>query len=365
MRIGIPRETKAHEGRVSLVPAACAELTAAGHEVLVEAGAGAAAGFQDEAYAGAGVRVLPGADALFGMADLVVKVKEPQPAEYRRLRASQVLFCFLHLAANPTLGRVLCERGLTALAFETVEEGGRTPILAPMSDLAGRLAVQIGAHLLHRPQGGKGVILGGLPGTDRGHVVVVGAGEVGTSAALVASALGARVTVFDRKRDRLVQMRALGPSVTGLHPYPDDLRRAIQAADLLIGAVYVAGARTPRVVDRAMVRSMETGSVIIDVSVDQGGCIETTRPTTYEAPTFVEDGVVHFGVTNMPAAAPRSASVALSAVLTPYVKALARDDWREREPALAAAVNVTGGRFVHPALGGLETALERPHNQVS
>jgi alanine dehydrogenase len=355
MRIGIPRELKAHEGRVALVPAACAELIRAGHAVHVEAGAGAAAGFTDGLYRAAGAQVAPDADALYAAVDLLVKVKEPQPAEYARLRPEHVLFCFLHLAAAPALARELRARGLTAVAFETVQEGRQYPILAPMSDVAGRLAIQVGAHLLHRPQGGKGVLLGGLPGAGRGHVVVIGAGVVGSNAAALAAALGAQVTVFDRQRARLERVRAFGANVTGLHPYPDDLGQAVRAADLLVGAVYAAGARAPRLVGRDAVRSMEPGSVIIDVSVDQGGCVETTRPTTYDAPTYLEEGVLHFAVTNMPAAVPRSASQALSAALTPYVLALAGPDWRERVPALASAVNVADGRLVHPGLAGLES----------
>jgi alanine dehydrogenase len=362
MRIGIPRELRAHEGRVALVPAACAELVRAGHEVHVETGAGAAAGFSDEAYRAAGTHLAADTEGLYGAAQLVVKVKEPQPAEYARLRSDHLLFCFLHLAATPDLARVLRARGLTAVAFETVQEGGRFPILAPMSDVAGRLAVQIGAHLLHRPQGGKGVLLGGLPGVGRGHVVVVGAGVVGASAAATAAAAGAQVTVFDRSRERLERVRALGPNVTGLHPYQDDLREAVRGADLLVGAVYVPGGRTPRLVDRAAVRSMQAGSVIIDVSVDQGGCVETTRPTTFDVPTYVEEGVLHFAVTNMPAAVPRSASLALSAMLTPYVLALAQPDWLDRSPALSAAVNVSAGRLVHPGLAGLESGLRSSDN---
>lgn len=354
MRIGIPRERKVHEGRVALVPAACAELVSRGHEVFVEAGAGLACGFGDEAFRRAGAGIADGPDALYRAAEMIVKVKEPQESEYARLRPEHLLFCFLHLAAAPGLTRVLLDTGLTAVGFETVDEDGRFPLLAPMSRIAGRLATQIGARLLTAPEGGKGILLGGLAGASRGRVVVLGGGAAGGSAAAVAAVLGAEVLVFDRDPDKLERARGLGANVTGLYPYPDALNEAVGQADLLVGAVLVPGARSPRLVGADAVRGMEKGSVIIDISVDQGGCIETTRPTTYAEPTFVWEGVVHFGVTNMPGAVPRSASQALSAVLTPYVARLAEAGWRETSPALAAGVNTSAGRLVHPALRELE-----------
>jgi alanine dehydrogenase len=362
MRIGIPTEVRVREGRVGLIPAACSALVRAGHAVFVQSGAGRQAGFLDESYAAVGASLVPDAATLYGEARLVVKVKEPQPAEYPLLRPDHTLFCFLHLAANLEVARALCARGLTAVAFETVEVGGRFPLLAPMSEIAGRLAVQIGAHLLHQPQGGKGVLLGGVPGAGRGHVLVIGAGAVGGSAVDAAAGAGARVTVLARDAERLARLRALGGGVTGLFPYPEEIGRLVREADLVVGAVYVAGARTPRLVDRAMVRSMEEGSVIIDVSVDQGGCVETIRATTYDAPTYVDEGVVHFGVVNMPGAVPRSASLALSAAISPWVLELARPDWRERQPALRAAVNTAEGRLVHPALSGLDFSLKISNN---
>lgn len=350
MRIGIPREVKTLEGRVGLIPAAAAELVRAGHDVAVEQEAGCLSGYSDDDYRAVGVSVQPDAPALYGWAQLVVKVKEPQPQEWPLLRADHLLFCYLHLAAEPALTEALLRIGLTAVGFETVEEtDGRLPLLAPMSDIAGRIAVQAGAHLLTAPQGGKGILLGGLPAAERGHVVVLGAGVAGGSAAAVAAALGARVTVFDRNRDKLAAMRALGPNVTALYPYADAVARTVVTADLLVGAVLIPGARAPHLVNAATVRAMEPGSVVVDISVDQGGCIETTHPTTWAAPTYMWERVLHFGVTNMPGSVPRTASQALSAALIPYVQRLAQGGW-ETQTALARGVNVRGGKLVHPAL---------------
>jgi len=350
MRIGVPREIKTLEGRVALVPAAVAQLVAEGHHMLVEQGAGVQSGYDDARYRAAGAKLVADAAALYGGAELIVKVKEPLPEEVALLRKDQLLFSFLHLAAATELMQQLREVGLTAVAFETVETAsGQLPLLAPMSDIAGRVAVQVGAHLLHRPQGGKGILLGGLPAAERGRVVILGAGVAGGNAALLAAAMGAEVTVFDRNRDKLVHMRALGNNVTALHPYPDALHEAVIAADLLIGAVLIPGKRAPHLVSADTVREMGEGSAIIDIAVDQGGCIETTRPTTYADPTFVIDGVTHFGVTNMPGAVPRSASQALSAALIPYVSRLASGDWRA-DAELSRGINVDGGEIIHPAL---------------
>jgi alanine dehydrogenase len=351
MRIGIPREIKPEEARVALIPEACGDLVRNGHRVLVERGAGAASGFVDAHYAAAGATLVEDAGHLYGQADLVVKVKEPWGAELDLLREGQTLFSFLHLAAEPALAERLCETGVTALAFETVVDGRRLPILAPMSDIAGRLAVQIGSGLLLGPSGGKGVLLGGIAASERGRVVVLGAGQAGSAAVWSATVRGACVTVFDLDAEKLREMQRLGPNVTCLYPYRDSLEEAVVSCDLLIGAVLVPGARAPRLVSEGQVAAMEPGSVVIDVSVDQGGCIETTRPTTYERPTFLRHGVVHFGVTNMPGAVPRTASRALCASLFPWVLRLARPEWR-KDPVLAAAVNVDGGEVVLRALTG-------------
>jgi alanine dehydrogenase len=349
MRIGIPKEIKPLEGRVALVPEAAGELVRAGNEVSVQSGAGEPSGYPDSAYRALGIQILPDAAALYGYAQLIVKVKEPIAPEYDLLRPEHVLFSYLHLAAVPELARVLQQKGLTAVAFETVEEQGHLPLLAPMSEIAGRLAIQIGAHLLHVPQGGRGILLGGLPGTERGRVVVLGAGEAGGTAVAAAAALGAEVTVFARSRDSLVRMCQLGANVTALHSYQGAIAAALQQADLLIGAVLIAGARAPHLVTRAMVRSMRPGSVIVDISVDQGGCVETIRPTDYKNPTYVEEGVIHFGVTNMPGAVPRTATQALSGAIAPYVARLARVGWQQ-DMALHTGINVQAGQIVHPAV---------------
>jgi len=349
MRIGIPKEIKPLEGRVALIPEACGDLVRDGHEVLVGEGAGVASGFPDAAYAAVGARVVTQPQDLYAAADLVVKVKEPWDEEPDWLRPGQRLFSFLHLAADPALVQRLLASGVTALAFETLEHRGGLPILAPMSEIAGRLAVQIGARLLHAPEGGKGLLLGGLAAAEPGQVVVLGAGHAGAAAVRLAAALGARVTVFDLDADKLRLMDQVGPQVTSLYPYRDSLDRAVREADLLIGAVLIPGARAPHLVSRDQVAAMGAGSVVVDIAVDQGGCIETTRPTTYAAPTYLAEGVIHFGVTNMPGAVPRTASRALCASLFPWVLRLARADW-PADPALAGAVNVDRGRLVLPAL---------------
>jgi len=349
MKIGIPKEIKTLEGRVGLIPAACSSLVNAGHEVFIENDAGVLSGYDTSEFMAAGVQILPDADAVFEKAEMIVKVKEPIGPELERLQSHHRLFSYLHLAAEIPLMNKLKEIGLTAVAFETVEENRLLPLLAPMSDIAGRLASQIGTNLLQRPNGGKGLLLGGLPGADRGHVVIIGGGVVGSNAAIIAAAMGARVTVFDTNRTKQEHLRAIAPNVTALYPFPNLVHEAVADADLLIGAVLITGEKAPHIVTREMVKSMSAGSVIVDVAVDQGGCIETTKPTTYADPTYVDEEVLHFGVTNMPGAVPRSASQALSASLLPYVLKLAQKDWREND-ALVKGINVDGGKVVHPAL---------------
>jgi alanine dehydrogenase len=350
MRIGVPREIKPLEGRVGLIPAACAELVRAGHEVFLQAGAGEKSGYGDEQFRAVGVQLVADAAEVYGRAELVVKVKEPVADDLAHLRRDHLLFCYLHLAALPELTRRLCEIGCTAVAFETVEDAhGRLPLLAPMSDIAGRLSMQVATHLLHQPQGGKGILLGGVPAAKRGRVVVLGGGVAGSNSAIIAAGLGAEVTVFDMDRDKLVAARSIGPHVTGLYPHTADVAQAVAQADIVVGSVLVTGERAPHVVSEEMVRAMQPGSVIADISVDQGGCVETTRPTTWDAPTYVEHGVVHFTVTNMPGAVPRTSSQALSAAIAPYAMRLAAGNWRD-VPSLRKGINVDAGEVVHPAL---------------
>jgi alanine dehydrogenase len=350
MRIGVPREIKPLEGRVGLIPSACAELVRAGHEVFIEASAGEKSGYGDEDFRAVGVEMVANAAEVYGRAEMVVKVKEPVAGDLEHIRKDQLLFCYLHLAALPELTRRLCEIGCTAVAFETVEdERGRLPLLAPMSDIAGRLSMQVATHLLHQPQGGKGILLGGVPAAKRGKVVVLGGGVAGSNSAIVAAGLGAEVIVFDMDRDKLVAARAIGANVTGLYPHTADVARAVAEADIVVGAVLVTGERAPHVVSEEMVRAMQPGSVIVDISVDQGGCVETTRPTTYADPTYIQHGVVHFTVTNMPGAVPRTSSQALSAAIAPYAMRLAAGNWRS-VPSLQKGINVDAGEVVHPAL---------------
>lgn len=351
MRIGVPSETKTLEGRVAMIPAACGDLVGRGHEVFVQAGAGIRSGFSDADFEAEGVRIVPDAAALYEAATLIVKVKEPIEGDLQHLRRDHILFCYLHLAAEPELTRRLLGIGLLGIAFESVQEDdGSLPLLAPMSIIAGRIAAQAGARLLHQPEGGKGVLLGGLPSTSRGKVVVFGAGAAGGNAAALAAAGGANVVVFDVRQDRLAEMMALGPNVTGLYPYAGQVARELEDADLVVGAVLVPSARAPRVVTADMVRNMQPGSVMVDIAIDQGGCFETSRPTTWQEPTYTVDGVIHFCVTNMPGAVPRTASQAICATILPYVNRIAAGgDWRAHEP-LARGINVEGGELVHPAL---------------
>ena len=350
MHIGVPREIKPLEGRVGLVPDACSELVAAGHELFIETGAGVPSGYPDAQYRAAGVTICDSAKSLYASAELIVKVKEPVEGDLDLLRREHILFSYLHLAAAPELMQRLLSIGLTAIAFETVQDdSGFLPLLAPMSDIAGRLAIQLGTGLLHAPQGGKGLLLGGTPGAERGRVVVIGAGVAGGAAVCVAAGLGAQVTVFDRKRERLEAMREVGNNVTALYAWPDRIESAVLEADLVVGAVLIPGARAPHVVSARQVSRMSAGSVIVDISVDQGGCIETTRPTNYVHPTYRVDNVVHLAVTNLPGAVPGTASQALSAALSPFLLPLANGALNEHG-ALQRGINVRAGKVCHPAL---------------
>ena len=351
MRIGVPKETKTLEGRVALVPAAAGDLVKRGHEVWLEKDAGVKSGFSDEEYTRLGVNIADDAAALYAKGELIVKVKEPIAGDLQHLRKDHLLFCYLHLAAEPVLTKQLLDIGLTGVAFETVElPNGDLPLLAPMSIIAGKIATQVGTTLLHQPQGGKGKLLGGLPSTERGKVVVFGAGKAGGASAALAAAGGANVVVFEMRADRMDEMMALGPNVTTLYPYHDVVMREVATADLVIGAVLVTGAKAPRVLTREMLKGMQDGSVVVDISIDQGGCFETSRPTTWKEPTYVEEGVTHFCVTNMPGSVPQTSSQAICAAILPWVNKLASDaNWRDNE-ALQRGINVEAGKLVHPAL---------------
>lgn len=345
MKIGIPGEKKVLEGRVALTPSGCASLVRQGHEVFIEKSAGELSGYKDEEYSAQGVTLCEDAEALYREARLIVKVKEPIEEDLQYLRRHHVLFCYLHLAASPELTRQLCDIGLTAVAFETVtDEHGRLPLLKPMSQIAGTLSVQIGTHLLHQPQGGKGLMLGGLAQTDPGHVVVLGAGVAGSAAAATAAALGAHVTLIDRDASRFEELCRRYSNIQGELSSDMTIAQAVNAADLLVGAVLLPGLHAPRLVSESQVRCMQPGSVVVDISVDQGGCIETIHPTDYSAPTYVKHGVLHFGVTNMPGAVPRTASQALSAAILPYVQLLCEDGWMQDEH-LRQGINVRDGHI--------------------
>ena len=355
MRIGVPREVKTHEYRVGLIPASVRELLHRGHQVVVETGAGAGIGFADSAYEAAGAGVLSDAAAVWAAAELVVKVKEPQPHETPLLRPGQVLFTYLHLAAEPELAKAPMRATGVAIAYETVTDArGGLPLLAPMSEVAGRMAVQVGAHCLEKEQGGIGVLLGGVPGVPAAKVVILGGGVAGTNAARMAMGVEAYVTVIDRSLARLYELDLqFGAQLHTLYSTMDNIEHEVAAADLVIGAVLVPGATAPKLVSRELVRRMRPGSVIVDVAIDQGGCVATSRPTTHAAPTYVEEGVVHYCVTNMPGAVARTSTVALNNATLPFVLALAEHGWRGAladDPHLAQGLNICHGQVVYPAV---------------
>ena len=355
MRIGVPRETKVHEYRVGLTPTSVAELTHAGHSVVVEADAGAGIGFGDADYIAAGACIGSARQAF--AQTLVVKVKEPNLDECAMLGKDQVLFTYLHLAANPELSRALMASGAAAIAYETVTGAdGSLPLLSPMSEIAGRMSVQVGANALQRTTGGSGVLLGGVPGVAPARVVVIGGGMAGANAATIALGLGADVTILDKSVSRL---RWLADRFDGrartIMANASTTREHVLGADLVIGAVLVPGARAPKLVHADDVRDMRDGSVLVDISIDQGGCFETSRPTTHDAPTFVRDGVVHYCVANMPGVVPRTATLALNNVTLPYVGIIAEQGWRQAiadDAHLANGLNVADGTVWHEAVAG-------------
>jgi alanine dehydrogenase len=355
MRIGVPTEIKVHEYRVGLMPASVRELTAAGHGVFLQAGAGLGVGCSDADYTAAGASIVADGAAVFAGSDLVVKVKEPQPVECAMLRPGQVLFTYLHLAADRVQAEGLMKSGAVAIAYETVTAAdGSLPLLVPMSEVAGRMSIQVGAVYLQKAMGGRGVLLGGVPGVQPARVVVIGGGVAGTHAAEMARGLGADVTIIDRSLPRLraldVQFQG---SVKTLFSTSDAIERAVVDADLVIGSVLVPGAAAPKLVTEAMIQRMRAGSVVVDIAIDQGGCFATSRPTTHSEPVYVAHGVTHYCVTNMPGAVARTSAQALNNATLPYVRALADHGWQRAlaaDAGLKGGLNVLEGRIVHPAV---------------
>jgi alanine dehydrogenase len=355
MIVGVPGEIKVDEYRVAITPAGVRELSARGHEVLVQAGAGEGSAMTDEQFRAQGARIVADADAVFGEAELVLKVKEPQPEEVRRLREGQTLFTYLHLAAEPELAYGLMASGATCIAYETVEDSaGRLPLLAPMSEVAGKIATQAGAFMLEKPLGGRGILLGGVPGVAAATVLVIGGGVVGMNAAFIAIGMQADVFVFDRSIDRLRELEvAFGGRASTVYSSTLAIEEMLGSADLVIGAVLVHGARAPQVINREQLRLMRPHAVLVDVSIDQGGCFETSRPTTHSDPTYEVDGITHYCVTNMPGAVPITSTYALTNATLPYVLALAEHGPEEamaQDPGLGLGLNVRAGEITHPAV---------------
>ncbi|ESU73887.1 alanine dehydrogenase [Geobacillus thermopakistaniensis] len=355
MIIGVPKEIKNNENRVAITPAGVLSFVQAGHTVLIEKEAGVGSGFSDNDYARAGAQIIERAEDVWAQADMVMKVKEPLPSEYRFFRPGLVLFTYLHLAADPELTRALKESGVIAIAYETVQVGRTLPLLTPMSEVAGRMAAQIGAQFLEKPYGGKGILLGGVPGVARGKVTIIGGGVVGTNAAKVAVGLGADVTIIDLNADRLRELDDIfGNQITTLMSNPMNIAEAVAEADLVIGAVLIPGARAPKLVTEDMVKAMKPGSVIVDVAIDQGGIVETSdHVTTHDNPTYVKHGVVHYAVANMPGAVPRTSTIALTNVTMPYALQIANKGVIQAitdNPALELGVNVANGEITYEAV---------------
>lgn len=362
MRIGVPREIKTNENRVALRPAGVEILVGDGHEVWIEGAAGDGSGYPDPTYADAGARLVDGPEPIFAECDMILKVKEPLPAEVARIREDQIVFTYFHFAASRELTQGMIDSKAIAIAYETVEEAdGTLPLLVPMSEVAGRMAVQEGAKYLEKLMGGRGILLGGVPGTPPGEVVILGGGVVGINAAKMAAGLGARVTILDVSLPRLRYLDDVMPAnVDCLFSDPHTVREMIARADLLIGAVLLPGAKAPNLVTREDLKRMKEGAVIVDVAVDQGGCIETCRPTTHEDPVFVVDGVVHYCVANMPGAVPRTSTIALTSATLPYARKIASKGWQaacRQSPGLAKGLNIVGGKVTYP---GVAEAFDLP-----
>lgn len=363
MLIGVPKEIKNLEYRVGLVPASVRELISQHHEVIIEKGAGEKIGFDDRAYENVGAIIADTAKDVYTRADMIIKVKEPQPVECRMMRENQVLFTYLHLAPDPEQAKLLQESGCVAIAYETVtNQYGGLPLLAPMSEVAGRMAVQAGANCLEIKNGGSGVLLGGVPGVAPGKVVVLGGGAAGTNSVRVAMGMGADVVVIDRSLERLCQLDLqFGPKITTIYSTKDAIEEHVTSADLVIGAVLIPGASAPKLVTKQMLSKMRHGSVMVDISIDQGGCFESSRPTTHDKPTYVEDGVVHYCVTNMPGGVPRTSTFALNNATLPFAISLANLGYKEamrRNRHLLNGLNIANGKVTYQAVA---EALQQPY----
>jgi alanine dehydrogenase len=355
MIVGVPKEIKTNENRVALVPAGAESLASDGHTLLVEQGAGLGSGFSDDAYRAVGAQVVASAAEVWAKAELILKVKEPIESEWPRMRKGQVLFTYFHFAASEPLTQAVIKSGCVAIAYETVQlSTGELPLLTPMSEVAGRMAVQEGAKYLEKVFGGSGILLGGVPGVLPAEVLVIGGGVVGTHAAKMAAGLGAHVTLLDVSLDRLRYLSdVLPPNVDLLYSNRHNILEQLKHADLVIGAVLLPGAKAPKLVKRGDLKVMKPGSVIVDVAVDQGGCIETIKATTHEQPTYVVDGIIHYAVANMPGGVPRTSTLALTNATFPYAKRLARDGWKsacKKDPSLALGLNVVEGQIVYPGV---------------
>jgi alanine dehydrogenase len=355
MIVGVPKEIKTAENRVALVPAGAESLASDGHTVLVERGAGLGSGFADEAYTSVGAQIAGSVDDVWSKADLILKVKEPIEVEWPRIRKGQVLFTYFHFAASEPLTKAILKSGSVAIAYETVQlSTGELPLLTPMSEVAGRMAVQEGAKYLEKVFGGSGILLGGVPGVLPAEVLVIGGGVVGTNAAKMAAGLGAHVTLLDVSLDRLRYLSdVLAPNVDLLYSNRHNILDQLKHADLVIGAVLLPGAKAPSLVKRGDLKLMKPGSVIVDVAVDQGGCIETIKPTTHDQPTYMVDGIIHYGVANMPGGVPRTSTLALTNATFPYAKRLAKLGWKaacKQDQALALGLNVIEGKVVYPGV---------------
>ena len=355
MIVGVPKEIKTAENRVALVPAGAESLIGDGHTVLVEQGAGLGSGFADDAYRSVGATIAGSVDEVWAKADLILKVKEPIESEWKRIRKGQIVFTYFHFAASEPLTRAIIASGCVAIAYETVQLAtGELPLLTPMSEVAGRMAVQEGAKYLEKVFGGSGILLGGVPGVLPAEVVVIGGGVVGTNAAKMAAGLGAHVTLLDISLDRLRYLSdVLAPNVDLLYSNRHNILEMIRKADLVIGAVLLPGAKAPHLVKRADLKLMKPGSVVVDVAVDQGGCIETIKPTTHEHPTYVVDGIIHYAVANMPGGVPRTSTLALTNATFPYTKRLAKRGWKQAcrdDRSLFLGLNVVEGKVVYPGV---------------